>query len=83
MHHFGRGLVGTSGTFGRLGDQPTHPELLDYLASRFMAEGWSLKKLHREIMLSATYQLGSRLLMNTMLRSIRITYFCGDRTVVD
>jgi mono/diheme cytochrome c family protein len=59
MHHFGRGLVATAGNFGRLSDPPTHPELLDYLASRFMAEGWSLKKLHREIMLSATYQLGS------------------------
>ncbi len=60
MHHFGRGLVGTPSNFGHLGEQPTHPELLDYLASRFMAEGWSIKKLHREIMLSTTYQLSSR-----------------------
>src|SRR5205807_980640 len=43
-----------------LGERPTHPELLDYLAARFVADGWSVKKLHRAIMLSATYQLGSR-----------------------
>jgi hypothetical protein len=60
LHHFGRGLVRTSSNFGALGERPTHPELLDYLASRFMASGWSIKALHREIMLSATYQLGSR-----------------------
>ena len=53
MHHFGRGLVGTPSNFGTLGERPTHPELLDYLAARFVADGWSLKKLHREIMLSA------------------------------
>jgi cytochrome c553 len=60
MHHFGKGLVATPSNFGRLGERPTHPELLDYLASRFMAGGWSLKALHREIMLSAAYQLSSR-----------------------
>src|SRR5262249_2033792 len=73
QHHFGKGLVRTASNFGALGERPTHPELLDHLASRFMApspqpspprgEGergsWSIKKLHREIMLSATYQLGS------------------------
>ena len=57
--HFGRGLVRTPGDFGTKGEPPTHPELLDWLASRFMAEGWSLKKLHRTMMLSATYQQGS------------------------
>jgi hypothetical protein len=60
MHHFGRGIVGTPSNFGTLGERPTHPELLDYLAARFVAEGWSVKKLHRAIMLSATYQLGSK-----------------------
>ena len=60
MHHFGRGIVGTPSNFGTLGDRPTHPELLDYLAARFVADGWSVKKLHRAIMLSATYQLSSR-----------------------
>ncbi|HWE35629.1 MAG TPA: PSD1 and planctomycete cytochrome C domain-containing protein [Isosphaeraceae bacterium] len=56
-HHFGRGLVGTPSNFGRLGEQPTHPELLDHLAARFVASGWSIKTLHRMILLSATYQL--------------------------
>jgi hypothetical protein len=58
-HHFGRGLVRTSSNFGALGERPTHPELLDYLATRFMQSGWSVKAMHREIMLSAAYQLGS------------------------
>ena len=55
-HHFGEGLVRTVSNFGRMGEKPSHPELLDSLASSFVADGWSLKKLHREIMLSATYQ---------------------------
>jgi mono/diheme cytochrome c family protein len=59
-HHFGRGIVATPSNFGTLGERPTHPELLDYLAAKFVADGWSVKKLHRAIMLSATYQLGSR-----------------------
>jgi hypothetical protein len=57
--HFGRGLVATPSNFGRLGERPTHPELLDHLTSRFIASGWSIKALHRMIMLSATYQLDS------------------------
>jgi hypothetical protein len=60
MHHFGRGLVGTPSNFGTLGERPSHPELLDYLAARFVAGGWSVKKLHREIVLSATYRQSSR-----------------------
>ena len=59
--HFGRGLVGTPSNFGKLGERPTHPELLDHLAHRFVAEGWSLKAMHRAIMLSATYGQDSRL----------------------
>lgn len=55
-HHFGRGLVGTPSNFGVQGEKPSHPELLDDLAARFIASGWSLKWLHREIMLSAAYQ---------------------------
>ncbi len=58
QQHFGKGLVGTPSNFGKLGDRPTHPELLDHLATRFLASGWSIKALHREILLSATYQLG-------------------------
>jgi cytochrome c553 len=57
--HFGTGLVDTPSNFGRNGERPTHPELLDYLAQSFQARGRSLKALHREIMLSAVYQLGS------------------------
>jgi hypothetical protein len=60
QHHFGKGLVRTPSNFGELGERPTHPELLDWLASRFIASGWSIKKLHRDIVLSATYQQTSR-----------------------
>ena len=59
QHHFGQGLVRTPSNFGLQGDRPSHPELLDYLASRFVAEGWSIKKLQREIMLSSVYQLSA------------------------
>jgi hypothetical protein len=55
-HHFGSGLVATPSDFGAQGSRPTHPELLDDLAGRFVASGWSLKWLHREIVLSATYR---------------------------
>ena len=55
----GRGLVGTPSNFGKLGERPTHPQLLDDLAVRFMENGWSLKWLHREIVLSATWQQSS------------------------
>jgi hypothetical protein len=54
--HFGRGLVATTNDFGHLGETPTHPELLDWLAYRFMADGWSIKKLHRLILTSHTYR---------------------------
>ncbi|GIW92360.1 MAG: cytochrome c [Pirellulaceae bacterium] len=60
QYHFGQGLVATSSDFGRLGEGPSHPELLDWLAAEFMANGWSLKWLHRLIMTSAVYQQGSR-----------------------
>ncbi len=56
QNHFGRGLVATPSNFGQLGEKPTHPELLDYLAAEFMEQGWSLKKLHKRILMSATYQ---------------------------
>ena len=57
--HFGRGIVNTPSNFGNLGERPTHPQLLDYLAAVFVESGWSIKAMHREIMLSATYQLSS------------------------
>jgi cytochrome c553 len=56
MHHFGRGLVRTPADFGKMGEKPTHPELLDWLADEFMAQGWSLKALHRLILLSTVYR---------------------------
>ena len=56
LHHFGRGIVSTPGDFGRLGDRPTHPELLDWLASEFVAQGWQLKSLHRLLMTSSAYR---------------------------
>ncbi|XZE20943.1 DUF1553 domain-containing protein [Pirellulaceae bacterium SH449] len=59
QHHFGRGLVGTPDNFGVLGEKPTHPELLDYLTHLFLESGWSIKSMHREIMLSSTYQLST------------------------
>ncbi|MBB5035056.1 DUF1549 and DUF1553 domain-containing protein [Prosthecobacter vanneervenii] len=59
QHHFGRGLVSTPSDFGKQGGTPTHPELLDWLAQRFMDSGWSLKTMHRLIMLSETYQQSS------------------------
>ena len=58
-YHFGRGIVPTLSNFGKLGGLPTHPELLDTLAAQFIESGWSIKSLHREIMLSATYQLST------------------------
>ena len=59
-HLFGRGIVTTTDNFGARGEPPTHPELLDYLATRLIDQGWSTKKLIREIVLSRVYQLASR-----------------------
>lgn len=58
-HHFGRGLVETPSNFGTLGQKPSHPQVMDELAARFIESGWSLKWLHREILNSATYQQSS------------------------
>ncbi len=60
QHHFGRGIVGTENDFGARGERPTHPELLDWLASRFQESGYSIKAMHRLIMSSAAYQRSSR-----------------------
>jgi mono/diheme cytochrome c family protein len=57
--HFGRGIVPTPNDFGRQGKPPTHPELLDWLANELISSGWSIKSLHRTIMLSRTYRMGS------------------------
>jgi hypothetical protein len=57
--HFGRGIVASASNFGMRGEEPTHPELLDWLAARFVAGGWSVKQIHRLIVTSKTYQLSS------------------------
>ncbi len=59
QHHFGRGLVGTPNDFGHMGDRPTNPELLDWLATEFVRSGWSIKAMHRLILMSRTYQEAS------------------------
>ncbi len=59
QYHFGQGIVRTANNFGKLGEPPTHPELLDWLADRFVKEGWSVKAMHRLILLSATYRQSS------------------------
>jgi len=59
MHHFGRGIVGTPGDFGMLGERPTHPKLLDWLADEFVFQGWSLKGLHKLIITSTVYRQSS------------------------
>jgi hypothetical protein len=59
QHHFGYGIVRTPSNFGELGERPTHPELLDYLARRLVENHWSIKAMQREIMLSAAYQLST------------------------
>ena len=60
QHHFGEGLVRTPSNFGKIGELPTHPELLDWLAAWFIDNGWSLKKLHRLILTSNTYRMSKQ-----------------------
>jgi hypothetical protein len=72
QYHFGRGLVGTSSDFGRLGEPPSHPELLDWLASEFVARGWRWKPIHRMIVTSATYRQASRRPLDEVVRAARI-----------
>src|SRR5205807_2233355 len=60
QHHFGEGIVRSVDNFGLLGETPTHPDLLDFLATEFVRQGWSIKKMHRLLLLSSTYQMASR-----------------------
>jgi len=60
QHHFGRGIVATPNDFGKMGARPTHPLLLDWLARELIDSGWSLKRIHREIVNSSTYRMSSR-----------------------
>jgi hypothetical protein len=73
QEHFGEGLVGTPNNFGKLGDRPTHPELLDWLSSEFIRSGWSIKFLHRLIMNSAVYQRASSLAAGQRTQALLIT----------
>ena len=59
-HHFGQGIVATLDNFGKMGEKPTHPELLDWLAVEFMNRGWSIKQMHRLMMTSEAYQMSSQ-----------------------
>ena len=59
-HHFGRGIVATLDNFGKMGEPPTHPELLDWLALEFMDRGWSIKQMHRLLMTSEAYKMSSQ-----------------------
>jgi hypothetical protein len=68
QHHFGEGLVRTPNDFGQRGERPTHPELLDYLATRFIESGWSVKAMHRLVMLSSVYQQSSRAVADQLAR---------------
>lgn len=61
QHHLGKGIVASSNDFGKFGSPPTHPELLDWLATDFMTHGWKMKRLHKLIMMSNVYQMSSRI----------------------
>src|SRR5262249_29579754 len=71
-YHFGKGLVGTPSNFGVAGDRPTHPELLDWLASEFAHQGWSIKAMHRLIMNSSAYQQASVVQASAGQRAARV-----------
>jgi len=70
QHHFGHGLVRTPNDFGLRGEKPTHPELLDYLATEFVANGWRVKPIHRMIVLSAAYQQASNVPASETARKV-------------
>jgi hypothetical protein len=70
QHHFGRGLVATPNDFGIRGERPSHPELLDWLACEFVDHGWSIKHMHRLMVLSATYRQASRVATNALAKRV-------------
>lgn len=84
QHHFGKPLVATPSDFGLRGAAPTHPELLDWLAQKLIDSDWSVKALHRAIMLSKTYQLSSELdVQNSQIDSGNMWYWRFDRRRLD
>jgi len=68
QQHFGRGIVSTTSDFGELGQRPTHPELLDWLANEFITSGWSIKEMHRRIMTSSVYRMSTTPSADAMVR---------------
>jgi hypothetical protein len=84
QHHFGKPIVPTPSDFGLRGTPPTHPELLEWLASEFVASGWSIKAMHRRIMLSETYQLASEHhSANVAIDTGSVRYWRFDRHPLD
>ncbi len=84
QHHFGRGLVATPSNFGLRGEPPTHPELLDWLAAEFVRRGWSVKAMHRLIVLSKTYRLASTNDAASAARDPANAWYCrSDRRRLD
>jgi len=82
--HFGRGIVDSPSNFGTAGEKPTHPELLDYLAAKFVADGMSFKKLHKEILLSRTYQLSTAAVpANVQKDASNMLYWRANRQRID
>jgi len=77
LHHFGKGLVGTPNDFGHMGERPTNPELLDWLATEFVRRGWSVKAIHRLILNSRTYQHPQCFAVPKTRRLILRTTICG------
>ena len=81
QHHFGRGIVSTSSDFGRLGTEPSHPELLDWLASKLIDSGWRLKPIHRLIMNSAAYKQATGVEMAQARRDAHNEYLWHRRAL--
>ena len=76
-YHFGKGIVGTPSDFGIMGERPSHPELLDWLAREFVRSGWSMKQMHRLIMTSAVYRQSSEFNEEAAEGRIPATGCCG------
>ena len=68
QHHFGEGIVSTPGNFGKSGTRPSHPELLDWLATEFVRTGWDVKGLQKTIVMSATYRQASRVTPELLMK---------------
>ena len=82
QYHFGNGIVNTPNDFGYYGDRPSHPKLLDYLASELLESGWRLKPLHRTIMLSSAYRQSSSTPMSELAREIDPRTDCSGSSIV-